>query len=152
MTYCTYEQATGLFTIHTPLPFRCVGYAGRREGRNNPALERVISVGPIPRGKYHVGLAHRSSGKGPYTMRLTPFGSNTMHGRSGFLIHGDNAASDASHGCIILPRHAREVLARHRTKNSVILEVFALLPSSKEKRPQGVDLISLEQVTPAGAR
>jgi hypothetical protein len=42
-------------------------------------------------------------------MRLTPDPSNTMYGRGGFLMHGDNSYGDqsASEGCPIVPRNIR---------------------------------------------
>jgi hypothetical protein len=45
-------------------------------------------------------------------MRLTPQGHNA-HGRTGFLIHGDSRRNpgNASEGCIILNRSAREAIA-----------------------------------------
>lgn len=47
----------------------------------------------------------------PYTFRLVPCLGTETYGRSGFLIHGDNAASDASHGCIIANRDCRRFIA-----------------------------------------
>lgn len=108
----SYEQATGRFTIHTPAPIVFHGYAGRGPGRDNPALQHVKNVGPPPRGVYRLGLPFLSDTCGPVCFRLTPDGGQQMFGRSGFLIHGDNRAHDASHGCIILDRSARDAIAR----------------------------------------
>lgn len=88
----------------------CVGYSGRGSGRNNPAKEDVRAVGPIPAGKWRIGKPRRSARTGPHIMDLTPIG-HTAHGRSAFQIHGDNAAGDASSGCIILPRKYREQIS-----------------------------------------
>lgn len=88
------------------------GYSGHGAGRNNPDMENVANVGPIPRGRYTIGGAHQDANKGPVVIRLTPFGHNAR-GRSGFLIHGDNAQGNfsASEGCIILNRAARELIS-----------------------------------------
>ena len=83
------------------------GYSGRGEGRNNPAMEAVRGVGPIPAGRWRIGPPHLSARTGPHVMTLTPIGHDA-HGRSAFQIHGDNAAGDASSGCIVLPRWVRE--------------------------------------------
>lgn len=87
------------------------GYSGQGKGRDNPAMEGVHNVGPIPAGWYHIGelecIPPQPPGPhGPYIMRLGPQGHNAL-GRSGFLMHGDNAAHDASQGCIIMPFSTR---------------------------------------------
>lgn len=84
------------------------GYSGKRSGRNNPEMETVPDVGPIPRGKYHFGSPHDSDHMGPYAVALIPDGHDAR-GRSGFYLHGNNVEHDASEGCIILsPRSNRE--------------------------------------------
>lgn len=60
-------------------------------------------------------------------MFLEPFQSNDMMGRSGFFIHGDNRYGNrtASHGCIILPRKARDEIATLRSgRKELVLEVI----------------------------
>ena len=57
-----------------------------------------------------MGEAHRHRTAGAATIRLEPDATNEMHGRDGFLIHGDNATNDASEGCIIVPRATRDQL------------------------------------------
>ncbi len=44
-------------------------------------------------------------------MRLTPVPGTQTFGRDGFLIHGDNRRHDASQGCIVLDRTARNRIA-----------------------------------------
>jgi hypothetical protein len=111
----SYEQATGLLVLHTANPFRAVGYSGKGIGKNNPNLQAVHNVGPIPRGAYRVSAPFTHPQKGPLCFRLTPEGQE-MFGRSGFLIHGDSREHPgaASEGCIILPQPARQVLAAHQ--------------------------------------
>ena len=107
----TYTQSTGeiLRPDGTSL---AIGYAGHGPGRNNPALQNIVNVGPIPQGWYTIQKpAYNTDEHGPFVMRLDPDEGNEMHGRAGFLIHGDNARHEASHGCIILPRWARQEIA-----------------------------------------
>lgn len=88
------------------------GYSGHGAGLNNPEMENVVGVGPIPRGKWHiVRWDDHHAGKGPIVAVLEPVGHDA-HGRSAFLIHGDNSAMNhtASHGCIIAARGIREAL------------------------------------------
>lgn len=88
------------------------GYSGRGAGRNNPAMEAVREVGPIPAGRWRIGPPRTSARTGPHVMDLTPVGHDA-HGRSAFQIHGDNAAGDASSGCIVLPRVHRELISKN---------------------------------------
>lgn len=87
-------------------------YSGHDAGLNNPAMEAVHDVGPIPAGNWRIVQWHDTyEDKGPVVAQLEPVGHDA-HGRSGFLIHGDNALGNfsASHGCIIAPRIVRDVL------------------------------------------
>ena len=86
------------------------GYAGAGDGKNNPAMQDVQNVGPIPRGLYTIGDPCDTESHGPYVLDLTPDAENEMFGRSAFLIHGDSVSKPgtASRGCIILPRKVRE--------------------------------------------
>lgn len=77
------------------------------EGVNNPALEAIRNVGPLPAGFYVMGPPFNHPTAGGYTMRLqfVP-GTGDLHGRSGFLWHGgwrDPKAhkDNASHGCMV---------------------------------------------------
>jgi hypothetical protein len=88
------------------------GYSGSGAGKNDPALDFIPNVGPIPIGKWLlVGLEERGD-LHPPVIRLAPApGTETFH-RGGFLIHGDSIAhpGEASHGCIILPHEVREAI------------------------------------------
>lgn len=86
------------------------GYSGHGEGKNNPAMDHVKGVGPIPAGRWKLtGSPFDSPANGPYCLRLAPRIGTQTHGRRGFLIHGDSlsAPGTASRGCIILPRKVR---------------------------------------------
>jgi hypothetical protein len=86
------------------------GWAGQHEGINNPNLQNLPNIGPLPRGGYDIGPAYHHPNLGPLVMNLTPDPSNEMFGRSLFRIHGASTAHPevSSHGCIILPRYARQ--------------------------------------------
>ena len=106
----TYNQATGELTKADNV-LAC-GYAGKGDGKNNPSMEQVPNVGPLPKGLYVIGSPYDTKTHGPYVLRLTPDPDNEMFDRSGFLIHGDSvsAPGTASEGCIILPRKIREMI------------------------------------------
>ncbi len=119
-----YAQETGKLTNPTG-SMVCIGYSGHAEGLNNPAMEHVEGVGPIPRGTWEVGrFFDDPGGKGPLVAHLTPASGFDTFGRGGFMIHGDNSKGDhsASHGCIILPRLIREQILASRDRT---LEVTA---------------------------
>lgn len=104
----SWDQSEGALYLDGRIVAR--GYSGRGEGRNNPAMEAVKSLGPIPAGRWRIGQPRDSARTGPHIMDLTPI-DHAAHGRSAFQIHGDNAAGDASSGCIVLPRAWREIIA-----------------------------------------
>lgn len=108
----TYDQSSGDLTHNGTYVGR--GYSGAgtdsTTGRNNPQMENVRDHGPIPQGQWRIGPAYRHPRTGPISMNLTPIGHNA-HGRTEFMIHGDNAANDASQGCIILGPAIRQQIA-----------------------------------------
>jgi RHS repeat-associated protein len=98
------------------------GYSGKGDGLNNPSMENVPGskaspvAGPLPEGKYTIGKQQDNvTGSGTKlagSERLTPQGGSDMHGRGGFLIHGDNARQNnsASEGCIVTSRATRDAI------------------------------------------
>ena len=119
----TYAQKTGalLRNGHTA----ATGYSGFDNGKNNPAMQAVPNVGPVPQGSWTiVGPPFNSPDHGPYVLRLEPSVGTNLFGRSGFLMHGDSieARGCASRGCIILPRAVRELVWQ---SGDTVLEVVA---------------------------
>ena len=112
-----YNQKTG--ETYLDGEFEGIGYSGTGDGRNNPDMEDVPNVGPIPRGKYKIGQPYYSSRCGPICFPLEPVGHDA-HGRTDLRIHGDNKTGDASQGCIILGRTIR---SRIRDDRETELEV-----------------------------
>lgn len=105
----TFESSTGRL-LDAASKVVVVGYSGYHEGKNNPAMQNVHNVGPIPEGIWDiVGEPFDSDMHGPYCLRLQPEGLTETYGRDGFLCHGDSNEhpGEASRGCIILPRWAR---------------------------------------------
>lgn len=111
----TYEQRSGeLFDARGERA--AIGYSGFDGGKNEPTWQEHPDLGPIPRGTYTIGApecVQKAGPHGPFVLRLTPDPDNRMFGRAGFLMHGDSVAhpGSASHGCIILRRAAREIVA-----------------------------------------
>lgn len=111
----TYSQSTGNL-FNEAGDFVALGWAGNGDGKNNPEMEAVHNVGPLPKGKYVVGpWEARHGGLGPMVARLIQIEGETF-GRDGFYIHG--AALDPekygqeSKGCIVVPRAGREYVKK----------------------------------------
>lgn len=98
-----YEQATGILFDENNNPI-AKGYAGRNEGKNNPDMQNVKGIGPLPRGWYTAQEPKDDPVVGKYAMRLIPDDDNEMYGRNSFFMHGDSKEHPglASHGCIVL--------------------------------------------------
>jgi Protein of unknown function (DUF2778) len=96
------------------------GYSGAGSGKNNPELQNVHNVGPIPQGHWAItGPPADTKTHGPYVLRLTPELETETFGRSGFLMHGDSKErpGTASQGCIIVPRAVREQVWKSGDRN-----------------------------------
>jgi Protein of unknown function (DUF2778) len=123
----TYVQKTG--ELQQDGKHVADGYSGAGAGKNNPALENVRDVGPIPQGEWTIaGPPVDTQQHGPYVLTLKPAADTQTFGRSGFLLHGDSKESPgcASHGCVIMPRPVREQVWK---SGDVELEVVAEIPS-----------------------
>lgn len=107
-----YQQSTG--KIWNPSGV-CLGqgYAGRGDGKNNPAMQQAQIKGPLPCGDYTIGPAYHHPHLGPVCMDLTPDPSNLMFGRSLFRLHADSVdhPGEASEGCIVQARSVRDAVA-----------------------------------------
>lgn len=123
----TYHQRTGELRHNGVLVAR--GYSGAGHGKNNPAMEHVRAIGPIPRGRWKIRAPYNSRRVGPYVLPV--WAVDDVHDdvhqrtrRSAFRIHGDSIAAPgtASKGCIIVSRAVRERIWRSGDRE---LEVVA---------------------------
>lgn len=99
------------------------GYSGHGRGKNNPALQAAVAVGPIPAGLWVISERYDSANVGPYALKLEPCPGTEAFGRSAFRIHGDSVSNPgaASHGCIILPRKVREQIWTSGDRSLVVV-------------------------------
>lgn len=127
----TYAQRTG--ELQQDGQHVAMGYSGAGEGKNNPEMQSVRNIGPIPQGEWTItGPPVNTADHGPYVLRLNPKDETETFGRSGFLMHGDSksAPGTASHGCVIMPRTVREQVWDSRDRD---LQVVAELPAAPAK-------------------
>lgn len=120
-----YAQSTGVL-LHNSGPFG-TGYSGHGDGLNNPALQNIHAVGPLPQGLYTICQPTAHPKLGPVAMELMPYNGNTMFLRGDFFIHGDNQQMNhtASDGCIIMPLSVRVAIAQAVMQGDNTLEVTA---------------------------
>lgn len=83
---------------------------------NNPNMESVKKVGPIPKGVYDIGKSTIT--KGPLTLPLTPREGTDTFGRDAFRIHGDNSRHNqsGSEGCIVMGPDARNQISNSQDR------------------------------------
>jgi hypothetical protein len=120
-----WAQATGTLSRNGRVVSR--GYSGKGRGKNNPSLQGVAGLGPIPKGQWRIMGVYNSKNVGPFT--LTVFAddgslddTHQETGRGAFRIHGDSirAPGTASKGCIILPRVIREEIWRSGDRQLIV--------------------------------
>lgn len=117
-----YSQETGrLWRPDGTLMY--TGYSGYGEGKNNPEMQGVVNVGPIPRGVYAIGEAYDSGRVGPKAIPLNPVGHDALK-RTDFRVHGDSIKNPgkASQGCVIMPRNVRKEIINSKDKNFLVIE------------------------------
>ncbi len=117
-----YSQKTGTLT-RNGMRFTG-GYSGHDAGKNNPAMQSVHDVGPIPQGEYTIGELHDNPHLGPHVMAVAAKQGTNTFGRDGFYIHGDSVAhpGSASHGCIILGRQVRDLISASKDTDLTVTE------------------------------
>jgi hypothetical protein len=131
----TYAQKTG--ELQQDGKQIATGYSGAGTGKNNPEMEKVHNVGPIPQGDWKiVGPPVNTTDHGPYVLTLKPAPDTLTFGRGGFLLHGDSKESPgcASHGCVILPLAIREQVWKSGDPDlEVVAEIATPLPAEGER-------------------
>jgi hypothetical protein len=118
----TYAQKSGNLLQDGQLV--ATGYCGFDEGKNNPTMQAVRDVGPIPQGDWPIsGPPVNTAEHGPYVLTLIPAASTNTFNRSGFLMHGDAINAPGTHRkAASLCREMREnrcgTVAIRRSKSS----------------------------------
>ncbi len=130
-----YIQRTGELLVNGSFFALC--YAGHGVGVNNPDMQKVHSIGPLPVGKYFIGAPQDGGHLGPCHMALEPHMDNVMFDRSDFFIHADKMDAftnprQASEGCIVpmftqtrTARAVREYIAEMVHAGDNVLTVVA---------------------------
>lgn len=107
-----YSQSSGMI-VSLALHHWEKCYAGKGDGKNNPILQNVHYVGPLPRGDYKIiGPPFDDPHMGPKILGLSPMPLTQMFGRTGFFMHSDSLSHPgaASEGCIVTSLQLREII------------------------------------------
>lgn len=112
MPHWVYHRSTGdiFYTNAVVTPVER-GYSGYGSLKNDPDMQGVSDLGPIPRDEYEIGaFLDIHGGTNTNAVPLTPAPGNEMFGGSGFFVHGFNNANPggASPGCIIMTLPTRQ--------------------------------------------
>jgi RHS repeat-associated protein len=109
---CEYSQSTGKYScwygpVGPQAPYvQGKGYAGNGAGFNNPSMQNVPNVGPLPQGRYSIGAPILQTNGGlKNALPLTPLPGTNTFGRNSFLIHGENSNKpplSSSNGCPVI--------------------------------------------------
>jgi hypothetical protein len=114
-----YSQSTGKL-FNDDGSYVDTGHSGHGVGLNNPAMQNVKNIGPLPQGWYTIGAPITDKITGPYSLPLTPDPANEMYNRGSFLMHGGLSEpftepdgevinpGQESDGCPIFSRVTRE--------------------------------------------
>lgn len=100
-----YDRPNGNLLRDTLRIGKC--YSGSGAGLDNPKMEAVHNIGPIPAGDYRLERCSpeeiATMHKGPDVYRLVALDPEKLLGRSGFMFHWDNKNQDfsGSEGCIL---------------------------------------------------
>ena len=118
-----YQQSTGNLLDYNGQTVG-IGYAGNGKGKNNPLMQNVKNMGPLPQGNYLIGEPYDSEHTGPFTLPLEPDKNNNMFGRDEFFMHGDSITEPvtASNGCIIMSRYVRNKINSSNDKILIVIE------------------------------
>lgn len=126
-----FEQSTGRLFYPDGKTIIALAYAGAPGYINNPGMQELADKGPIPQGDWEIGRPYDDAETGKFTLPLSPLGNTETFGRSAFKIHGDNIQKaglfEASHGCIIAPRFAREAISA--SPDNVLSVVATVAPT-----------------------
>lgn len=114
-----YVQGTGRFEDAAG---NLVGFgeAGQGAGRNNPDMQNVHNIGPLPCGFYKILEPYHHPKLGVLTFNLEPFPENEMFGRADFRIHGYAAVEPSSEGCICQHKDARLRIEQIRLQDDLL--------------------------------
>lgn len=117
-----YQQSTGKLFAPDGKAL-CYGYSGSedRDGKNNPKKQRVVGIGPIPRGDWVIGDPYDSKNVGPFALPLSPHNHDACN-RAYFRIHGDSRFGNASKGCVILPKNIRKKIHQSNDRIFKVIE------------------------------
>lgn len=114
LPYLSFSQSKGVIEYHWRDGVGTISnhaWAGNHAGKNNPSMQKVRCVGPLPQGVYTILPPVTHPHLGPFAMKLEPVEGTDTFGRDGFWWHGassnPNNYGQESMGCVISDRGSR---------------------------------------------
>lgn len=121
----TYSQNSGVLqNSDTGKKYQCYSGSESGGGKNDPTKQDQADNGPLPQGDWKIG--DHDNSKGPLTIDLNPQDGNDVYDTNrdpdSFRAHGDSAdhPGDASHGCLVCGKPARQDMINSGGTISVI--------------------------------
>ena len=108
----TYSQTNGTVTNDSGIVIAS-GWSGNHNGKNNPLMQNVPCIGPLPQGLYTIcAWEALHDHLGQMVAFLRPDKGNEMFGRGDFFMHGPSSThyGQESKGCIVIPHDDRETV------------------------------------------
>jgi hypothetical protein len=128
--------------VHMPDGTKLEAHSGIGKMADNPRYVHVKMRGPTPPNTYRLSMREKRF-HGVEAIRMTPIGSQTMHGRDGMLAHSYllRGGREESHGCVAFANYPKFLKAFKQGKVTHMIVVPSMSQLPKQPKVQMVSNI-----------
>jgi hypothetical protein len=128
--------------VHMPDGTKLEAHSGIGHMADNPRYVHVKMKGPTPPNTYKLSMREKRF-HGVEAIRMTPIGSQTMHGRDGMLAHSYllRGGREESHGCVAFANYPKFLKAFKQGKVTHMIVVPSMSQLPKQPKVQMVSNI-----------
>jgi len=128
--------------VHMPDGTKLEAHSGIGHMADNPRYVHVKMKGPTPPNTYKLSMREKRF-HGVEAIRMTPIGSQTMHGRDGMLAHSYllRGGREESHGCVAFANYPKFLKAFKQGKVTHMIVVPSMSHLPKQPKVQMVSNI-----------
>jgi hypothetical protein len=128
--------------VHMPDGTKLEAHSGIGNMADNPRYVHVKMKGPTPPNTYKLSMREKRF-HGVEAVRMTPIGSQTMHGRDGMLAHSYllRGGREESHGCVAFANYPKFLKAFKQGKVTHMIVVPSMSQLPKQPKVQMVSNI-----------
>jgi len=128
--------------VHMPDGTKLEAHSGIGKMADNPRYVHVKMKGPTPPNTYKLSMREKRF-HGVEAIRMTPIGSQTMHGRDGMLAHSYllRGGREESHGCVAFANYPKFLKAFKQGKVTHMIVVPSMSQLPKQPKVQMVSNI-----------